>query len=195
MYNATHYNYRVTRINKLMSLLKNLTRITNFYLCFINILSIYNIFWILEKLITVSKFENAINIKLNIILWIYLFITVNHVILYVAALIYNNFQKKWFYVGFVLAFIVLVGFLLILKRFTIKQNIKIIVCEHFAIKNIDYINDDNTKLMLNFLFDTYNIVYFYVIIMIIMNLPLVIIFILNLILHYKLIYAYKIINV
>lgn len=197
---------------------KNLARLTNFYISFIIILTIYNIYWVVVKLIDILNFELTIDYYLCISLWVYLFLSLNNLISYIFAIVYNNFEKKWFYVVSILIIIALVGFSFSVRNLSDKRLVAKIVRDHYLITNTEnndvtwknfsykmYCTKDLPNLMFgrpsipeycatkiaDFLTNIYEIFYYYINIMIIFNSPLLIIISLNLLLHYKLISAYK----
>lgn len=197
---------------------KILSRITNFYIGFIIVLTFYNIYWTIVKLIDISNFELTIDYYLCISLWLYLFLSIYSVISYIFAIVYNNFKKKWFYVVSIIIICVLVGFSFGVRDLSDKRHVAKMVRDHYLITDVKnnnvtwknfsykmyctkdlpnrmfgrpYIPEYCTSRIADFLTQIYIIFYYYIIIMIIFSSPMLIIIFLNLLLHYKLILAYK----
>lgn len=213
------YQYRVQHINRYMSLLRKLSHITDFYIVIIIIVSLYNIFWTITKLIDIANFELSIDYYSCIMLWAYLLFTVANIISYIFAIAYNNYKKKWFYVVTLFIIALLSGFMLIVENLTIKHNLIRMLRDHYLITNdhdntfswknftfkmactkyteqvIAYEPEECIKYTADFLITIYTYLYYNIIHVFIVSSALLVFIVLNLLLHYKLILAYKIVRV
>lgn len=202
-----------------MSIFKTLNCITSIYIGVLIIYLVYNIYWIIIKLIDISNFELSIDLYLCIFPWLFFVITVYNVILYIFSFVFGNFQTKWFYIIVIFNFIILLCLMFNCEKFTVKYNLTNIIRKHYSVtntttnlvywKNFSYkmfcmrsksseIFDQFTEPkeciehIASFLLNIYTQLFHHIVILCIASCPLLFVIIIFLIIHYKLLLAYKI---
>lgn len=223
MNNLAIYQHRVRQINKYQSILKKISLLTNLYLSFVIIWSLTDIYCVIENLLEISNFQITIDLHLTIILWFYLVILNYNIISYIFAIIFNNFSRKWFYFVTVIIIVCLIGFMIVIKHLTNKHNLITLIRNHYSVtdadnmtiwKNMTFkmycskgveknINISETpsspesciKYIGNFLSTIYLDLYYRIIVMFIINVPLLIIALLNILIDYKINLTYTLVKV